>query len=457
MDIELYKDLINRKESDYELLLTELMGTRVVDKYQTMVKPKDRGGMNGDYYQEYTYDTSEAISIINRLIIEGRWFKSLYLSWVTYEIKVKTEDLMLNFDTFIRLVQSRTYGKILERNCYECYGYAKIAFTILDKIFVARAKTECNILFFLKLALEGACSYTYYHHGKNKLWDTEIYASYARMFDIFKAEMTVLWFEFDLGSYVSYSYIYGMHQAFLCAPYETDNNYDYRMNANMMAQNQSVAAVTDDAIDVKYDEALQIAERQYQLVCSKILQNSLIGNEDKWKIKLELSCINSIYNNNLLQNPNICNIRYFAQFYQLEPYSKVGFIRKPYKRISINYRQLLKNLNITNSYTPSINQSGVLYIEIKDMEIYPYYYTEHASLGKDSAKIFSIYIELHPNKDLKSMIICGYKLHAQYVDVQRSGLFYDIPCIAMNYMHYPMVDQLFLHIGTTHDYNNSFQ
>jgi len=275
--INIYQTLLYKQSEDYLLFLDPLVKTRYSNEYKTCAIMRDRGS-KADYVQTYLYDTEQVWNLVNRTIENGQWFSSMYLSWVLYETDLVQNKILSRFSLFCSLVESNLYRRIIENNRYECYGFCMSVLVLLDKMFLLRFPSDQKYSL-LKLAVEGLVSYIYYHKDENVLWDAEIYSSYARLFDIFRAEMTAILMDNNLGSYAQYSYCYGMFEAFKSCPIETSYKLEYHKNALMMQQNQTVVGVTSDSMDASLRDAVSLGEQQFLGFATKMLQYNIIKQD----------------------------------------------------------------------------------------------------------------------------------------------------------------------------------
>ena len=279
--INIYQTLLYKQSEDYLPFIDLLVKTRYSNEYKMCAIMRDRGS-KVDYIQTYYYDTEQVWKLVNRFIENGQWFSSVYLSWVLYETDLVQNKLLYRFSLFCSLVESNLYRRIIENNRYECYGFCMSVLVLLDKIFLLKFHSNQKCIL-LKLAVECLISYIYYHKDENALWDAEIYSSYARLFDIYRVDMTAILMENNIGSYAQYSYCYGMFEAFKSCPVETSFKLEYHRNALMMHQNQTVVGVTSDPMDANLTDAVSLGEQQFLRFATKMLQydivkqNTLIG------------------------------------------------------------------------------------------------------------------------------------------------------------------------------------
>lgn len=456
--INIYQTLLYKQSEDYLLFLDPLVKTRYSNEYKTCAIMRDRGS-KADYVQTYLYDTEQVWNLVNRTIENGQWFSSMYLSWVLYETDLVQNKILSRFSLFCSLVESNLYRRIIENNRYECYGFCMSVLVLLDKMFLLRFPSDYKYSL-LKLAVEGLVSYIYYHKDENVLWDAEIYSSYARLFDIFRAEMTAILMDNNLGSYAQYSYCYGMFEAFKSCPIETSYKLEYHKNALMMQQNQTVVGVTSDSMDASLRDAVSLGEQQFLGFATQMLQYNIVKQDSLVGLSVFLKELDSAHNCRIQEENGFENIKCLERFFQIEPYDKYGYIQPPYKRTSITYDRLLEEIGVCEA---NCNQrqldNGEIVISTDNISLFPKFHLHHEYNKIISTAILFIRITIRQDKSMKSISVLGINLYELYRDVSKSGLFFNIPCVVgiwdANYsgaMHH-----LLLLVGTNYDIINGFK
>ena len=94
--INIYQSLLCKKETDYQELISLIKETRIENEYKTIAIKRDRGG-KADYVQTYCYDIIRVIDIVNENVVQKKWFVSIYLNWLLYEIDVVKNNLSICF------------------------------------------------------------------------------------------------------------------------------------------------------------------------------------------------------------------------------------------------------------------------------------------------------------------------------------------------------------------------
>lgn len=453
--INIYQTLLYKQSEDYLPFIDLLVKTRYSNEYKMCAIMRDRGS-KVDYIQTYFYDAEQVWKLVNRFIENGQWFSSVYLSWVLYETDLVQNKLLYRFSLFCSLVESNLYRRIIENNRYECYGFCMSVLVLLDKIFLLKFHSNQKYIL-LKLAVESLISYIYYHKDENALWDAEIYSSYARLFDIYRADMTAILMENNIGSYAQYSYCYGMFEAFKSCPVETSFKLEYHKNALMMQQNQTVVGVTSDPMDANLTDAVSLGEQQFLRFATKMLQYDIVKQNTLIGLTNFLKDLDSAYNIRIQKESGFENLKYLERFFQIEPYDKYGYVSPPYKRTSITYDRLLNEIGVceANCHRTQLND-GEIVISTDNISLFPKFHLHHDFNKIESTTILFIRIIIRQDKSMKSISVLGINLYELYRDVSKSGLFFNIPCVVgtwdANYsgaMHH-----LLLLVGTNYDLIN---
>lgn len=456
--IEIYQNLLQKQPNDYLQLLDLVINARCEDNLKQCAVLRDRGA-KADYIQTYTYDFATVMDIVNGNVEEGKWFSSIYFNWVLYETDSTFNNLLVSFDLFCSFVETNLYRRIIETNRYECYGFCMSTLILLDKMFLLKFYGDKKLVI-LKLAIEGIVSYIYYHQGKNSLWDAEMYSSYARLFDRFKADMTGILISYMLGSYTEYSYCYGMYEAFMCCPTESLYKSEYHKNALMMQQNQTVVGVTGDSMDASLSDAVEFGKGQFLGFATKMLQYDLTNDYELCGIRSFVERLNASYCNRIIKEKGFEHIKCLERFFQIEPYDKYGFIKPPYKRTSINYKRLLEGIKVDEkSCSWSDNQNGERILSTDVINIYPEFHKYYDYKKIENSCIFYMHITIREDNSMKSISIVGQKLYELYLDVSRTGLFFNIPCVVGTWdaKYIGSMHLLLLLVGTEYDAINGFK
>lgn len=454
----IYQTLLHKQPEDYIPFIDLLIKTRYSNEYKTCAIMRDRGS-KVDNVQTYLYNTEQVWNLVNKTIENGEWFSSIYLSWVLYQTDQRQKKLLSRFSLFCSLVESNLYSHLLETNRYECYGFCMTVLVLLDKIYLLNFQTDQKMIL-LKLAVESLVSYICFHKNENALWDTEIYSSYARLFNVYQADMTAILMENDLGSYAQYSYCYGMYKAFMSCPIESPYKQEYHKNAIMMLQNQTVVGVTNDPMDANLSEAVSLGGQQFIGFATRLSQYDIDNQNALIGMTVFLKDLDTTFNNRIQKENGFENIKCLERFFQLEPYDKYGYISPPYKRASITYERLLNEIGVCEADCHRkllINGNSV--ISIDNISLFPEYHMFHDYNKIKSSGILCMRITIGNDKSMKSISIIGINLYELYLDVSATGLFFNIPCVVgiWNAKHIGIMDNLILLVGTNYDTINGFK
>ena len=426
--INIYQSLLCKKETDYQELISLIKETRIENEYKTIAIKRDRGG-KADYVQTYCYDIIRVIDIVNENVVQKKWFVSIYLNWLLYEIDVVKNNLSICFEVFCIFLENNLYRKIIEKNRYECYGFCLSALTLLDKDYLLNFNGVKKYTL-LKIAIEGIVTYLYYHKGTNILWDAEMYSNYARLFYRFRDDMTKILLDKELELYGQYSYCYGMYEAFKCAPVECEYKLSYFQNALMMQQNQTVSMVTQDAMDVSLLDAVSNGERHFMGFTTRMLQYTLVEDFETVGLKGYIEELNAKFHERICKQKEFAIIRCLERYFQLEPYELYGYVQQPYKRTTIGFDKLLNNLNIIEESCSRCElEDGSYLYNTGIIDKLPEYNKWHDCGNTEGSRIMNIKAIVRKDLSVRSIYVVGLNLYELYLDISRTGLFFDIPCV----------------------------
>ena len=457
---DIYQDILQKKPEDYLPLLDLIINARCINDYKQCAVMRDRGG-EVDYIQTYSYDIAKVTDIVNKNLEDDKWFPSLYLSWVLYETDATFANLRTSFDLFCYFTENNLYRRIIETNRYECYGFCMTALTLLDKVFLLNYKSiieKEHVL--LKIAIEGIVSYIYYHKGANTLWDAEMFSSYARLFDRFRDYMTMILMENQLGSYAQYSYCYGMFEACESCPVECEYKTEYYRNALMMQQNQTVVGVTNDAMDASFMKAVALGEEQFSGFTIKMLKYNITNESELNEMTQFVDNLNSAYTNRISAQNGFDRIKCLERFFQIEPYDKYGYKRPPYKRTTINYKKLLSEINVDERTCTRVNKDdNEVLLSTDILNLYPDFHQNHDYNKIKDSCINYLRITVRADESMKSISVLGINLYELYLDISRTGLFFNIPCVVgvWDVQYSGSIQHILLLVGTNYDASNGFK
>lgn len=335
-------------------------------------------------------------------------------------------------------------------------------YTIIDKIFVLRESSFYHDIHdtrikLLNLTLLSSLIYLNYHKGKDQVRDAEIYSSYARIFDRFKEDMPAILIEaegFDIHFW--YYYCWGMFNAMTSIPIEYGTKDDYRKSSLMMQQNRTVAAVTGDALDASWGDAIHdggiLSVQLYKYLIRLVTENKIsLSIYDRRKIDTLMDVF--IHHNE--DSKSLNNIRCIARYYQLEPYSVFGKIEQPYLAPQIPYKRLLDNWGENLKTSIDKYEDGQLRgykITVENLNLCPKLHGYFTIEEIEHCFIYSCTILTDDSYNICVIKLCGMYMHLIKLDVSRTSLFYNIPCtVALYDGKLPTTQFLILLVGTDND------
>lgn len=418
---------------------------------------RDRG-RKADYIQMPDYEVNQIEILVQSWKMNQKWVDSIYLNWLLYELMNDINKLPTFFSFLFDLLEDSSFIVILSENDFECYGCCMSLYTIIDKIFVLHDndfyhEISSTRIKLLNLTLLSSLMYLNYHKGKDLVRDAEIYSSYARIFYRFKDDMPVVLTEAqDFGVHYWYYYCWGMANAMTSIPIEYRTRDEYRKSSLMMQQNGTVSAVTGDALDASWGDAIReggiLSVELYKSVLSLVLENKLtLSPDDRKKLNSLMDVLTS--QNEDLKSLN--NIRCVARYYQLEPYPVYGKIEQPYIAPQIPYERLLENWG--EDINPSIEKDEDGYVvTIEQLHLCPKLHGFFTMNEIDHCVIYSCTIYTDTSYNIRIIKLFGMNLYPVKLDVSRTGLFYNIPCNVIKYDgKLPLTQFLILAIGTDND------
>lgn len=441
--LDIYCSLLDKQVPEYLDIVNAFLQTRKEDEVTLYTIMHDRGE-KADYVQADKYDTSLVQSELEKLQSQGRWFYSMYLNWIINETGVLGYDLHA-FDVFASLIEYDLYHKILSTNRFECYGFCMSAITILDKAFLFSYEDE-RIKVLIRLALEGICSYLYYHRDKNVLWDAEMYSCYARLFDRFRGYLTTILLDLGCIPVSQYGYCFGMYQAYECLP-PSRYKYDSYANALMMQQNQTVVGVTGDSMDANLHEAVSFGKRQMDHFVIKVLNEDWVENNDLCEVSKFIIALNDEFKKQKDMNPGLQFVRCLERYFQIEPYELAGIVEQACKKLYIPFDRLLLNLGLSEQNCERIEKNGVLQYYIHGLSLSYPLRAIRVNLLEPSPKISCLWVSMENNGSMKDIMVYGSKLHNLFLDIRKTKMFYDIPCAVCIEDEIGGIDRLYILIG----------
>ncbi len=442
--------------------IKEFSEFKIHDSTRVYAIMRDRG-RKADYIHLPDYEVNQIEILVQSWKMNQKWVDSIYLNWLLYELENDINKLPTFFSFLFDLLEDSSFVVILSENDFECYGCCMSLYTIIDKILVLRESSfyhdiNDTRIKLLNLTLLSSLIYLNYHKGKDLVRDAEIYSSYARIFDRFKDDMPVILIKAeDFGIHFWYYYCWGMFNAMTSIPIEYGTKDDYRKSSLMMQQNGTVAAVTSDALDASWGDAIHdggiFSVQLYQSLIKFVMENRFsLTNDDRRKI----NTLVDIFPQQNLDIKSLNNIRCIARYYQLEPYSVYGRIEQPYLAPQIPYKKLLDNwgedlkVSIEKNYDERL---GGYVVNVEDLYLSPKlhgFFTMQEMTP--SCVIYSCMILTDDSYNIRFIKLFGMNLHPIKLDVSRTSLFYNIPCsVAMYDGKLPTTQNLFLVIGTDND------
>lgn len=422
---------------------------------------RDRG-RKADYIHMPDYEVNQVNILVQLWKLNGKWVDSIYFNWLMYEIENDINKFPTLFSFLFDLLEDSSYIVILSENDFECYGCCMSLYTILDKLIVLRENTFYNNIYdtrikLLNLTLLSSLMYLNYHKGKDLVRDAEIYSSYARIFTRFKDDMQVILIESgDASIRFWYYYCWGMANAMTSIPIEYGTRDDYRKSSLMMQQNGTVAAVTGDALDASWGDAIHdggiLSVQLYKSLIGLAIENQFnLSIEDRRKIESLVDVFLHHTEDYKTQN----NIRCIARYYQLEPYSVFGKIEQPYLMPQISYKRLLDNWGEDLSLSIVKNEDERFRgyrVTVENLNLCPKLHGYFKMQEMEHCIIFSCTILTDDSYNIRLIKLFGMYLYPIKLDVSRTNLFYNIPCtVALYDGDLPTTQNLFLVIGTDND------
>ncbi len=441
--------------------IKDLSEWKMLNSTRVFAIMRDRG-RKADYIHMPNYEVKQVNILVQSWKLNNKWVDSIYFNWLMYEIENDISKLPSFFSFLFDLLEDSSFIVILSENDFECYGCCMSLYTIIDKIYVLHDNPFYNEIFdtrikLINLTILSSLMYLNYHKGKDQVRDAEIYSSYARIFSRFKEDMPVILIEAeDFGIHFWYYYCWGMANAMTSIPIEYGTRDDYRKSSFMMQQNGTVAAVTGDALDASWGDAIHNGG-----ILSVKLYKSLIrlGMENKFSLSIDdRHNINTLVDVFLHYNKDcksLNNIRCIARYYQLEPYFVFGKIEQPYLAPQIPYKRLLdnwgKNLNTCIDKYEDGRLRGYK-VTVENLNLCPKLHGYFTMQEMEHCFIFSCTILTDDSYNIRLIKLFGMYLHPIKLDVSRTSLFYNIPCtVALYDGKLPTTQFLTLVIGTDND------
>lgn len=422
---------------------------------------RDRG-RKADYIHMPDYEVNQVNILVQSWKLNKKWVDSIYLNWLMYEIENDISKLPSFFSFLFDLLEDSSFIVMLSENDFECYGCCMSLYTIIDKIYILHDNSFFNEIYdtrikLINLTILSSLMYLNYHKGKDQVRDAEIYSSYARIFSRFKEDMQVILIEAkDVGIHFWYYYCWGMANAMTSIPIEFGTRDDYRKSSLMMQQNGTVAAVTGDALDASWGDAIYnggiLSVQLYKSLIRLVMENRFsLSIDDRHKI----NTLVDVFLHHNEDSKSLNNIRCIARYYQLEPYSVFGKIGQPYLAPQIPYKRLLDNWGA--NLNPSIvkNEDGQLggyVVTVRKLYLCPKLHGNFTMQEMEHCVIYSCTILTDDSYNIRLIKLFGMYLHPIKLDVSRTSLFYNIPCtVALYDGNLPTTQNLFLAIGTNND------
>lgn len=422
---------------------------------------RDRG-RKADYIHMPDYEVNQVNILVQSWKLNKKWIDSIYLNWLMYEIENDISKLPSFFSFLFDLLEDSSFIVVLSENDFECYGCCMSLYTIIDKIYIFHDNSFFNEIYdtrikLINLTILSSLMYLNYHKGKDQVRDAEIYSSYARIFSRFKEDMQVILIEAkDVGIHFWYYYCWGMANAMTSIPIEFGTRDDYRKSSLMMQQNGTVAAVTGDALDASWGDAIYnggiLSVQLYKSLIRLVMENRFsLSIDDRHKI----NTLVDVFLHHYEDSKSLNNIRCIARYYQLEPYSVFGKIGQPYLAPQIPYKRLLDNWGA--NLNPSIvkNEDGQLggyVVTVRKLYLCPKLHGNFTMQEMEHCVIYSCTILTDDSYNIRLIKLFGMYLHPIKLDVSRTSLFYNIPCtVALYDGNLPTTQNLFLAIGTNND------
>lgn len=454
--------------------LEDLRLARDTNNNRVICLLNDRG-YKCKYLQVYSYDFKKVAEIDRQY----RSLVSIYKNWCLYQAYntiYVIDRLLLNG---LISVCNKEIDIIGDEN--ECYAAIMSCLTLLDKFLLQNVQDKSwnlrqqvqfpsCITYLLELCIELMGVYMLCHGGKDMMRTAECHVNRARLNDrLYYHDLNKLMFSISVlrnGKFIPFDpvelkalYIYDMDAAYRQMPIEFEENYDYRMSANMMHQHRQVAAVLPDGGDVfdtNYDSMVTIGKS----ISDAIKMNSASSLEDVLNAfgnsALDIrQAISALYQTNvrsishyIYENErlgikehrksgdlyertfvNMDNILCFSYTHQIESFTKYGMVKVPFIPIHFKLDLLIDRIKRTAG-----NEN--LYIETKDeatsitnITIYPEYdYDYYRRRSERGAPLIYRIHALHTKDgNLKGIYCYGINLLCVKHKIDWTHLFLGVP------------------------------
>ena len=441
-------------------------------------------GYKCKYLQVNSYDFKKVAEIDRQY----RPWVSIYKNWCLYKAYNSIyviDRLLLNG---LISVCNKEIDIIGDEN--ECYASIMSCLILLDKFLLHNVQYEFRgirqqvqfpscITYLLELCIELMGVYMLCHGRNDMMRTAECHVNRARLNDrLYYHDLDKLLFSISVlrnGKFIPFDpvelkalYIYDMDAASRIMPIEFEENYDYRMSANMMHQHRQVAAVLPDGGDVfdtNYPEMVAIGKS----ISDAIKMNSASSLDDVLNVfgnsVLDIrKAISVLYQTNVrsishyvYENErlgikehrksrdlyertliNMDNILCFSYTHQIESFAKYGMVKVPfipiYFKLDLLIDRIKKSSGNENIYTKTIGKQKVFEEEcvltsITNITVYPDYDIDYYKARTERGIPLIRRIHALHNKDGNLMGIYCYGINLLCVKhkIDWSYLFFGIP------------------------------
>lgn len=429
----LYQTIL-KGEDYYEFLINDFTNCRSHNRNQVVFQYKDRGN-KCNLVWDYFISPLQADNFKNRHSSEVSFFKEWLFLKLNHDIILQLADLKNYFE----LLNTDKAVRVSQHNYYECYGICMILFDLLNKTYMSNQKfIPYNLL---RLAFFYSMTFSEYHLDRDILKSVDVLSNFARMHDYFGKDTIALLLDAGIANPVGvkFIYIWAMQKCYEILP-PVHIKLHYHTNARMMHQNQTVGGVTEDKMETSFMDCYRLghfyADKILQSYESKLEVNGFVIDPEMLSQEFT-SSINHIIKS-ILSNPTIRWMQFLNISIQIEKFDGIHIIKPPYIPSPIHYTYLLRNMGLDDEKISSLevrkesnNKYNIRVSDIFGMNIE--YSDETRYRIKDryvdtDPSFRDMILMVDQNKDLHSIVITGNHLYPLKKDIDRTSLFYGIPC-----------------------------
>lgn len=438
--------------SNMQGFFNDLILSRDQSKIRVICLLNDRG-YKAKYFHTFEYKIDQISEIERRydsLI-------SIYKNWCLYHAYNSSYVVDRLLIGSLTLLSNKVVDVFSDEE--ECYGAIMCCLTLIDKyIIIVNEKDSIDkITYLLLTCLELIALYFCKHSGKDKMRTAECHVNRARLIDRFTYKgHDQLMFALGTLMYSKYEpfdplilkalYIYDMDSASYLMPVEFEENYDYRMSANMMHQNRQVTMVLPEGGDVfetNYFDMVRLGEKHAlsMMYYSMENYNSIIGTI-AYSFKNIKKCLKAIYRNLPYQKENIICISYS---HQLESYSRYGKVEPVFIPIRFGVKKLLESIHYSGKLNKTNNETAVIY-RLENLNLCPESRHDETYDLMRSPLISQLILVADKDDNLLSINCYGMHLWALKHRLSWDKVFYGIPVRVIDYQLNQFPESLTLYV-----------